>query len=406
MPHSDVTENPGAMRACTGEDTMAAGRISKGCRGLGRRGLSAMSASCAVVLCISMPGAAQTIRQPRVAAPVAAPAVAATRCDPARVLGVSRVVDIDTATGPRFGHQQYKDHDLLADGEIVLTFDDGPLRAHTQAVVDALEAQCTKATFFMVGSQALADPEMVRQIHRKGHTVGTHTQSHADLRKMTPLQARQEIELGFSSVSQALGQPAAPFFRFPFLSDTKAMKGYAETRGIGIFSIEIDALDYRNKEAPEAVHAQVMNQLTYHKKGILLFHDIQPSTARALPGLLAAIKARGFRVVHLKPTAPIATLAEFDSMARRDAGSRRVATAANPLANRGLTWPMQPPSGQPSSGQPSSGLPPSVAPPPAPAAAPPPPPLPWSNQQPSAPPQRTIRPSRPPSDWRDSVFGR
>ena len=139
-----------------------------------------------------------------------APAV--DRCaDKSRVLGVSRTVDIDGTGGPRFGLQQYKGNDFLADGEVVLTFDDGPLRVHTQAVVDALEAQCTKATFFMVGSQALADPEMVRQIYRKGHTVGTHTFSHADLRKMTPLKAREEIELGFSAVSQALGQSVAPF---------------------------------------------------------------------------------------------------------------------------------------------------------------------------------------------------
>jgi peptidoglycan-N-acetylglucosamine deacetylase len=360
-----------------------------------------MLAGCVVaVATITFVGgaSAQTQRSGPVPGQAIAPAAAPRACDPARVLGVSRVVEIDTTGGPRFGHQQYKERDLLAEGEVVLTFDDGPLRVHTQAVVDALEAQCTKATFFMVGSQALADPEMVRQIHRKGHTIGTHTQSHSDLRKLNPQQARQELELGFSSVSQALGQPIAPFFRFPFLSDSKAMKGYAETRGIGIFSIEIDALDYRNKEAPEAVHAQVMSQLAYQRKGILLFHDIQPSTARALPGLLAAIKARGFRIVHLKAATPYATLPEFDGLARRDSGARRVATANNPLANRGVTWPMQTP------GQPAAGAP--VQPPPPPQAAPaavPSAPLPWANQPP---PQRMIRPSRPPSDWRDSVFGR
>ncbi len=402
---------------------MAVGRTLNGDGGarLLRRGAAAATALVCLGVSLTLPAQAQQVRPPRAAipAPTGGPI---NRCEPARVLGVSRVVDIDATGGPRFGHQQYKDHDLLADGEVVLTFDDGPLRTHTQAVVDALEAHCTKATFFMVGSQALADPEMVRQIHRKGHTVGTHTQSHVDLRKMTPLQARQEIELGFSSVSQALGQPAAPFFRFPFLADSKAMKSYAETRGIGIFSIEIDALDYRNKDAPEAVHAQVMNQLAYQKKGILLFHDIQPSTARALPGLLAAMKAKGFRVVHMRPTAPIATLAEFDAMARRDGSARRVAAANNPLVNRGLTWPMQKlgPEQPPGAGQPGqaptarpSQIPPSQVPlsqiplPQVPAAATAvPPPLPWANQPPPLPPVRPNRPTRPPSDWRDSVFSR
>ena len=50
---------------------------------------------------------------------------------------------------------------FLADGEVVLTFDDGPLRAYTVPVLDALAAHCVKATFFLVGRMAVADPELV-----------------------------------------------------------------------------------------------------------------------------------------------------------------------------------------------------------------------------------------------------
>ena len=55
------------------------------------------------------------------------------------------------------------------------------------------------------------------------------------------------MELGFSAVTAALGQPIAPFFRFPFLADSKSMLGYAESRNFGMFSIEVDSLDYRSK---------------------------------------------------------------------------------------------------------------------------------------------------------------
>lgn len=364
-----------------------------------------------------MPPAAQTPPvQGQTAPAVGAPAgatpsrAAPDRCaDRGRVLGVSRIVTIDTTTGPRFGHQQYKDHDLLADGEVVLTFDDGPLRAHTQAVVDVLDAQCTKATFFMVGSQALADPDMVRQIARKGHTIATHTWSHANLRQRGQADARRELELGFSAVAHAAGQPIAPFFRFPFLADSTAMKAYAQQRGVGIFSIEIDALDYRNKEDPGAVHAEVMKQLAWHRKGILLFHDIQPSTAAALPGLLAAIKAKGFKVVHMKPEAPIQTLAEFDAVVRRDAGARRVAQAANPMAARAVTWPL-PKAGTTAPFDPAAGPPP---PPPAPFRRQPAVPAggvfpPYQPYPAAAPPPAVLppppRPPRPAEDWRNRVF--
>lgn len=267
------------------------------------------------------------------------PAISAPRgCqNSGQTLGVSRVVEVDTSAGPHFGHQQYKDIELLAPGEIVLTFDDGPLRPHTQPILDALDAQCTKATFFMVGSQALADPDMVKQVIKRGHTVGNHTWSHANLRKSTPLKARQEIELGLSAVTAAAGQPVAPFFRFPYLADTKAMLGYTQTRGMGVFSIEIDSQDWKTKNA-EAVHRDVLSQLAETGKGIILFHDIQPATAHALPGLLEALRVKGYRVVHLKPKAIATTVPEFDALARDGKARNQVIASAQPLAKRSMTW--------------------------------------------------------------------
>jgi len=268
-----------------------------------------------------------------------ATAVAQEACTPGPgMLGVSRVLEIDTSAGPRFGFQ-YKELDLLADGEVVLTFDDGPLRPYTKPILDALDAHCTKATFFSVGRMALADPEMVQETARRGHTVGTHTWSHANLRSLTPLRARTEIELGFSAVQQAVGKPLAPFFRFPYLSDTNSMTTHLRERHIAIFSIDEDSKDYRTRD-PQSVHRRVMGELARMKKGIILFHDIQPSTARALPGLLADLKAKGYRVVHLQPKEQVTTLPDFDAQAQRELERRRTRVAAEPLAKRALTWPM------------------------------------------------------------------
>jgi peptidoglycan/xylan/chitin deacetylase (PgdA/CDA1 family) len=101
-------------------------------------------------------------------------------------LGTARTVTINPAGGPGYGSQQYKDNDFLAEGEIVLTFDDGPMPAYTKPIIEALEQHCSKATFFMVGRMALTYPELVKDIARRGHTIGTHTFTHANLgvRKM------------------------------------------------------------------------------------------------------------------------------------------------------------------------------------------------------------------------------
>ncbi len=263
----------------------------------------------------------------------------ASGCGSPGAIGVAREQTIDTGTGPKYGHQQFKDINFLNDGEVVLTFDDGPLRPYTMPVLKALDAHCTKATFFMVGRMALSDPATVKEAAKRGHTIGSHTWSHMDLRKTNTTRARGEMELGISAVSKALGQPIAPFFRFPYLSSPKSMLEYARTRKLGVFSIEVDSNDYRTKE-PAAVHRAVLSQLQDAKKGIILFHDIQPSTAGALMGLLDELHARGFKVVHLVPTAPVSTLPEFDAIAEKEAHRKADVAANDPLASRSIVWPV------------------------------------------------------------------
>jgi peptidoglycan/xylan/chitin deacetylase (PgdA/CDA1 family) len=266
------------------------------------------------------------------------PAAAQDACTASNALGVSRTVEIDTTTGPKFGFQYPDAPNFLAEGEVVLTFDDGPLRAYTKPVLEALAAQCTKATFFVVGRMAAADPEMVKEYARRGHTVGTHTWSHANLAHLSPAKARAEVEMGFSAVQQAMGRPIAPFFRFPYLSNSGAMATHLMNRQIATFSIDVDSKDYRSRD-PGSVHRLIMGGLARSHKGILLFHDIQPSTARALPALLADLKAKGYRVVHMRPKAPVATVAEFDSIVQSAADKKAIAAGGGPL-RRAVTWTM------------------------------------------------------------------
>jgi peptidoglycan/xylan/chitin deacetylase (PgdA/CDA1 family) len=169
------------------------------------------------------------------------PAAAQEACTGTNVLGVSRTVQIDTTSGPKFGFQYTDGVNFLDEGEVVLTFDDGPLRAYTKPVLEALAAQCTKATFFLVGRMAAADPEMVKEYARRGHTVGTHTWSHANLAHLGAPKARAEIEMGFSAVQQAMGKPIAPFFRFPYLSSSTSMANHLHSRQIATFSIDVDS---------------------------------------------------------------------------------------------------------------------------------------------------------------------
>ena len=234
-------------------------------------------------------------------------------------LGISRIVEIDTTGGPGFGFEHYKAYDFLQNKEVVLTFDDGPWPGSTKAVLDALANHCTKATFFAIGKHALYHPEILKQVAAGGHTIGSHTFSHVDLSKMQPDQAKEEIEKGFSAVKLALGAQPSSFFRFPFLRGPQDMEAYLGSRNVAIFSTDIDSFDFKHGKKPDAVIKTVMEKLEKKGKGIVLMHDFQKHTAEALPALLAELKAKGYKIVHLKSKVPATTIASFDTDMEKNA---------------------------------------------------------------------------------------
>ena len=135
-------------------------------------------------------------------------------------LGTSRVLVVDPTEHMRLGTMQYSETLPLADREVVLTFDDGPLPPYTTRILDILAAECVKATYFLVGRMARNFPELVRRIYYEGHTVGTHSQNHPlTFHVMSVERAAREIEDGFESTRAALADPdaVAPFFRIPGL---------------------------------------------------------------------------------------------------------------------------------------------------------------------------------------------
>jgi len=222
------------------------------------------------------------------------------------VLGVSRIIDIDTTGGPWFGGS-YGNRNLLAPGEVVLTFDDGPKPRSMRAILAALAAQCTSATFFMVGDMAARHSDVVREVAEQGHTIW----SHLNLRWLPEDKMKQQIEAALTGVDKAAGVPVAPFFRYPYLSSSKATIAYLQRRNIAQFAIDIDSLDWRSRN-PSSIIRRVIFQLEKRGRRIVLLHDTYPSTAAAVPQLLKELKAKGYNVVHLRPAAAVQTLAGFD----------------------------------------------------------------------------------------------
>jgi peptidoglycan-N-acetylglucosamine deacetylase len=254
-------------------------------------------------------------------------------------LGVSRTVEIDTAGGVDVGGDKADAKHFLNDGEVVLTFDDGPMKSDTKPILKALADQCTKATFFMVGQMALADPDLVKEVAAGGHTIGTHTWSHKNIHVISTAKAEQEIEAAISTVSKAKGTLVAPMFRFPYLNSTKPTEAYLKSRNIGAIWIDIDSMDYRTR-SPKVVEKNILAQLAKQKKGIILMHDIHAWTAAQLPDLLKELHDRGYKVVHFVPKGQIETIASYDAAAEKALAAKAAAKAANPMVSRSIVWPM------------------------------------------------------------------
>ena len=236
---------------------------------------------------------------------VGVPAAAAAADCPGHpdALGTSRILVVDPSEHPRIGSMQYHETLPLADHEVVLTFDDGPIMPYSARVLETLASHCVKATYFMVGRMARAYPDMVRKIYDAGHSVGTHSMSHPyTFNRMAPAKAHAEMDDGIAAAAAALGDESkvAPFFRIPGLIRADVIEKHMAEKHIQIWSTDFLADDWKHLSAAE-VMKRALSRLDHYGKGVLLLHDIQPATAMMLPRLLQELKRRNYRIVHVVP---------------------------------------------------------------------------------------------------------
>ena len=192
---------------------------------------------------------------------------------------------------------------VLRPGEVILTFDDGPRPGKTNKILATLNDFGVKATFLMLGSSASAHPALAQQVAANGHSVGSHTYDHVDLTSLSRQAALDEIAKGERAVQRALaggGQNLAPFFRFPYLSQSGFLRTNLMQGNIVVLDVDIDSKDYY-RDTPATVAARTLQRLDARGSGIILFHDIHQRTVDMLPLFLAQLQERGYSVVRLVP---------------------------------------------------------------------------------------------------------
>ncbi|MBV9556620.1 MAG: polysaccharide deacetylase family protein [Pseudolabrys sp.] len=220
-------------------------------------------------------------------------------------LGTERVLEVDARSTPRVGRKHFPATLPLARKEVVLTFDDGPLPETTPKVLEALKRECVRATFFLVGRNAEANPGLARRILAEGHSVGHHTYSHQILNRLPYANAEIEINRGieeddYAIYGQRRSDPATPFFRFPGFASTPALLDMLAKRGIVVFGADVWASDWNEMSPPTELNL-IIGRIEQSGGGIVLFHDTRAQTVAMLPAFLRELKRRGYRIVHAIP---------------------------------------------------------------------------------------------------------
>ena len=191
-------------------------------------------------------------------------------------------------------------------GELALTFDDGPNAAWTPRLLDVLVQHEVHATFFLLGSRAATQPELVRRIAAAGHTIGNHSWSHLNLARTRSRRVRQELKRTSDALEQILGKPVR-FFRPPFGARRPAV--FRIARELGLKPVLWNAMTSDWSEpSPERIAEQLIEKIDLLERrgraANIVLHDggHRDAAANRAPsvtaaGLLLAHYARSHRFV-------------------------------------------------------------------------------------------------------------
>lgn len=177
---------------------------------------------------------------------------------------------------------------------IAITFDDGPHAKNTPKLLDLLAQRHIKATFFVLGQNAAANPEILKRIAAEGHEIANHTWTHLNFSKSSDgairneLQRTEKLLVELTGVKPTLTRP-------PYGAMSQRQRQWVHNEfGYQIILWDVDPLDWKRPGVSVVAH----RILTETRAGsIVLSHDIHAPTIEAMPEVLDGLLAKGFKFV-------------------------------------------------------------------------------------------------------------
>jgi peptidoglycan/xylan/chitin deacetylase (PgdA/CDA1 family) len=205
---------------------------------------------------------------------------------------------------PRTGPQITFNSVYVEEPYVAITFDDGPHATLTPKLLDMLAARKLKATFFVIGQNAVQYPEIMKRIVREGHELANHSWSHPNLGKMGDDGVRSQLQKTDDAIRAAAGTRTT-IFRPPYGSITPRQKEWIhESFGYRTIIWDVDPFDWK-RPGPGVIRDRIVNQS--RPGSIILVHDIHPGSIEAMPQTFDQLTAKGFK---------FATVSELLAMAK------------------------------------------------------------------------------------------
>ena len=223
----------------------------------------------------------------------------------------ARTITVDASGGWNARYVSYPQYPLLvhqgqsSQTQVSLTFDDGPDPAWTPHVLDILKTKDVKAAFFVVGSNAVRYPDLVRRIIADGHELGSHTFTHADISAMPPAIVRLELNATERVIEYLTGQSTILFRppynadRYPHTSAELRPLLIANQLGYITVSESIDSEDW-DESGPSVLLERIRERRG--EGNVVLLHDAggdRSATVAALPLIIDYLRRRGDEIVPL-----------------------------------------------------------------------------------------------------------
>jgi polysaccharide deacetylase family sporulation protein PdaB len=183
------------------------------------------------------------------------------------------------------------------DGHLIaLTFDDGPHPRITPKILNVLEKYNVDATFFVIGKNARAYPEVLEKIAKAGHEIGNHTDSHVILKSLEKEAIYKEIN-DCSRTIEDISNVKTKLIRPPCGEYDKCLVDFAKENDYKIILWNIDTNDWEHKST-----WKIVSTVEKGLKGgdIILFHDYisgKANTVEALETLIPKLQSEGFEFV-------------------------------------------------------------------------------------------------------------